>query len=368
MHREWCKVLDAKEERREDAARIAELEAQLESEKRAAEQDGHRIKQLVEAKTALEAQLAQAREALHSAERDGIKTLTTQRLVDAALAPHADHVPAAGNAQERCKHDHELPCNVECDALNECASRSHEVPAAQPDEAACPFCDPDGTQRNGEGARICPECGGSHKLYIVTEAEAAQGPDVAATAGRKEPRMNLHRSAEEWARILDRMPSICGYVSISLALRRDTIDDILDLSAEVKRLEEELTGAEACISLAYTRMHEASALWQKANNKPHIEPDLGNLLEWLMDTKGKAEEEARVYREAWEAWEALDCSNRDEKREKEMDCYDFASLCGRWQMAGAAVRRLREERAKPQRTMDATREDPDNALDQEVQG
>jgi len=52
---------------------------------------------------------------------------------------------------------------------------------------------------------------------------------------------------------------------------------------EIERLESELADIESVFALQRTRCGAAQRAWQAAHNQPNVFPDLGVLLEWLME-------------------------------------------------------------------------------------
>ncbi len=52
---------------------------------------------------------------------------------------------------------------------------------------------------------------------------------------------------------------------------------------EVGRLRDEAKELNQLFDLQYTRTRRATALWQKAHNKPNVLPDLGELIGWLLE-------------------------------------------------------------------------------------
>lgn len=55
-----------------------------------------------------------------------------------------------------------------------------------------------------------------------------------------------------------------------------------------KKLKMELKDLNSLFSLQHTRTVKADRLWQKAHKKPNVLPDLGELVQWLMDrVKGR---------------------------------------------------------------------------------
>jgi len=47
------------------------------------------------------------------------------------------------------------------------------------------------------------------------------------------------------------------------------------------------SGLEMLFDLQHSRVTEATKLWQAAHDKPDILPDLGTLVEWLMQRGGE---------------------------------------------------------------------------------
>lgn len=58
---------------------------------------------------------------------------------------------------------------------------------------------------------------------------------------------------------------------------------------ELEVAQSEIKEMRALFNLQHTRTREADKLWQKAQNQPHMFPDLGTLIEWLMGRSAKAE-------------------------------------------------------------------------------
>ena len=58
------------------------------------------------------------------------------------------------------------------------------------------------------------------------------------------------------------------------------------LADEVERLREANQEYRQLIDLQHSRTVEADRAWQLAHNKPHVIPDLGRLVEWLMESRG----------------------------------------------------------------------------------
>jgi hypothetical protein len=56
-----------------------------------------------------------------------------------------------------------------------------------------------------------------------------------------------------------------------------------------KKLQNEVANHEALLKLQRTRTFKADRLWQEAHNKPNVYPDLGELVEWLIERGDKAE-------------------------------------------------------------------------------
>lgn len=55
-----------------------------------------------------------------------------------------------------------------------------------------------------------------------------------------------------------------------------------DAHAELEALKDEQALHNRLIELQHERVLKADKAWQKAHNKPHTFPDLGELIEWLM--------------------------------------------------------------------------------------
>jgi len=73
----------------------------------------------------------------------------------------------------------------------------------------------------------------------------------------------------------------------------------------IAELRSELAEYESLIKLQRQRSVEADKLWQKAHNKPNVWPDLGKLLEWLIQ---KAFKEVRCCRNCKHYFTATTCS------------------------------------------------------------
>jgi hypothetical protein len=61
------------------------------------------------------------------------------------------------------------------------------------------------------------------------------------------------------------------------------------------KLEAENTELNQLFDLGHTRTREADKLWQDAHNKPHVYPDLGELIGWLLRRLAVAERESKTY-------------------------------------------------------------------------
>jgi hypothetical protein len=57
---------------------------------------------------------------------------------------------------------------------------------------------------------------------------------------------------------------------------------------EFKELMEKVEEYDELFKLQHSRVVKADKLWQKAFKKPHIWPDLGVLVDWLMESRSRA--------------------------------------------------------------------------------
>lgn len=64
------------------------------------------------------------------------------------------------------------------------------------------------------------------------------------------------------------------------------------LDAKRATLEAELAELEELLALQHRRTAKADALWQQATGRPHVLPDLGTLIEFLLDRAARAEDAA----------------------------------------------------------------------------
>ena len=107
-------------------------------------------------------------------------------------------------------------------------------------------------------------------------------------------------------------------VERDFALYRATV------SVQLESAERRAQELEALFALQQTRMAGAARLWQEANNKPDILPDLGDLLSWLLSRLSDMEQRALAVRDALEYYA------------KAREIY---SMTGVWQLAEKAIAR-----------------------------
>lgn len=83
----------------------------------------------------------------------------------------------------------------------------------------------------------------------------------------------------------------------STITEQEELDAINAIIAENKALKIELAEYESLIALQHRRSVKASKLWQKAHGEKNCWPDLGKLLEWLMEERRKALAEVKRLKE-----------------------------------------------------------------------
>lgn len=81
------------------------------------------------------------------------------------------------------------------------------------------------------------------------------------------------------------------YAGLPLVERVKTMVDYWRRALQVnKELQTERDDLQALFDLQHTRTVVADKAWQKAHNEPDILPDLGELIEWLLNEKTKADQ------------------------------------------------------------------------------
>jgi Mg2+ and Co2+ transporter CorA len=80
-------------------------------------------------------------------------------------------------------------------------------------------------------------------------------------------------------------------------MSHNTERDMIEAYAtRIQELETEVAEFQSLIDLQHRRSAEASKLWQVAHKEPNVWPDLGKLLEWLMQERAAGLVEIRQLR------------------------------------------------------------------------
>ncbi len=104
---------------------------------------------------------------------------------------------------------------------------------------------------------------------------------------------------------------------------------------ERAQLQDENAELQGLFDHQHTRMGEATKLWQQATGHPHSLPDLGRLLEWLVD-------EARKWASRYGS-----CSEKVERLKRDLDdAYQQRDEMGTAEQAIADVERYQRDRAE----------------------
>ena len=76
------------------------------------------------------------------------------------------------------------------------------------------------------------------------------------------------------------------------AMRRPAEVERDELRKQLAKALAEIEEHHELVRMCHKRTVEADKLWQKAHNKPDVWPDLGVLIEWLINEKKSAEQRA----------------------------------------------------------------------------
>lgn len=116
--------------------------------------------------------------------------------------------------------------------------------------------------------------------------------------GRNDLKANSVKGRDQLRKSLVKLLNTCWVQSED----RELLEDC-DARLPIKEVLALLLETESYVSLfdlQWRRMNEATAMWRKATGQHNVSPDLGKLLEWLMEQIAEAKRGQKTYRKGRE--------------------------------------------------------------------